>query len=273
MPDWQERITSDTAPQIRLEHIVRYGAATPLVAGASWCDLGCGTGLAPGEAFRDAPPARALLVDVDGRVAEEAAARFPQTETTALELDLSDDSAAGELREKLAQWPEACITCFEVIEHLASFVPLVTLLTERAEAGGTVLLSAPNDALTGTQNPFHLSSWGEGALDELRTMLPREHLVLEQVLLAGSALRRRDEPARNERADVAVTPIAGPTHLLLAFGPRAGDVALPCLVEALDVDEHRTWERQREADLAFATARIGALEQTAAEHASSPEPQ
>ena len=41
MPDWQERITKETAPAIRVEHDVRYAAAAPLVlASAAWADLG-----------------------------------------------------------------------------------------------------------------------------------------------------------------------------------------------------------------------------------------
>jgi 2-polyprenyl-3-methyl-5-hydroxy-6-metoxy-1,4-benzoquinol methylase len=270
VPDWQERIARDTPPQIRLEHVVRYAAAAPIVARSYWCDLGCGTGLAAAEAFRSAPPARALLVDIDGAAAEEAAARFPQTQTTRVALDLSRDDGVDALRQAFAESEEACITCFEVIEHLESFVPLVRFLVERAEADATVLLSVPNDALTGVRNPFHVTTWGEGSLAELQTALPEDHRILEQVVLAGSALRQRDEPPRDERVDVPVKEVAGPSHFVLAFGPRAGDAALPCVVEPLDVDEHRTWERQREADLAFGTARVEALEARLHVAASAP---
>ena len=260
VPDWQERITRESAPPIRLEHLVRYAAAVPLVAGGSWCDLGCGTGIAAGEAFGETLPARALLVDIEAGVAEEAAARFPQTQAVALALDLSREEGVDTLRAKLADWEETCVTCFEVIEHLESFVPLAKLLSERAGAGTTIVLSVPNDALTGVQNPFHRGSWGEAAFAELRTMLPPDHAVLEQVPLVGSALRRRDERPREERVDVRLQPVAGASHLLLTFGPCADEVALSCRVEAVDVDEDRTWQRQRESDLAFATARVQTLE-------------
>ena len=148
-------------------------------------------------------------------------------------------------------------------------MPLVKLLVERAGAGDTILLSVPNDALTGVQNPFHLASWGEAALAELRTMLPPDHVVLEQLSLVGSVLHGRDEPPRKERVEVALEPVAGASHLLLTFGARAGEVAQPCRVEVVDVDEHRTWERQREADLAFATARVQTLEQDLAARGAS----
>ncbi len=270
MPDWQERITHATPPQIRVEHVVRYAAAAPLVAaGSPWCDLGCGTGIAPEEAFRGISPTHALLVDLDESVAREAAARFPLTDAAPLALDLSRDESFEVLRETLSRWERPCITCFEVIEHLESFVPLVRFLAQQAEAGTTVVLSAPNDALTAVRNPFHVSTWGGGSLAELLTLIPGEHQVLDQVALVGSALRRRDDAPRDVPLDVRVKPVAGPTHMLLAFGPFAKDVELPARVEAADVDEHRLWERQREADLAFATARIQVLEQQLADEEPS----
>ena len=240
MPDWQERVTRESAPQIRLEHLIRYAAAVPLLTGGgSWCDLGCGSGLAAEDAFGATRPARALLVDVDAEAAEEAAARFADGDAVPLALDLSREDGVDAVRRTLDDRPGTCITCFETIEHLESFVPLVKLLVERAGAGDTILLSVPNDALTGVQNPFHLASWGEAALAELRTMLPPDHVVLEQLSLVGSVLHGRDEPPRKERVEVALEPVAGVSHLLLTFGARAGEVAQPCRVEVVDVDEQR----------------------------------
>ena len=260
MPDWQERITRETPPQIRLEHVVRYAAAAPLIAaGVPWCDLGCGTGLAAEEAFDGVSPARALLVDVDSDAAVEAAARFPKGEANDIALDLSRDDGVQVLRDLIADWDGPCITCFELIEHLDNFAPLVRFLVERAETGATVLLSVPNDSLTGGQNPFHVSAWGEGSLAELRTLLP-EHRVFEQVAIVGSALRRSDD-ARNEVSlGLTVESVAGPSHMLVAFGPRADDAATPSRAKIVDADEHLRWERQREADLAFFKARLALLE-------------
>ena len=257
MPDWQERITRETPPQIRLEHAVRYAAAVPLIAGGSWCDLGSGTGLAAVEA--GASPKRALFVDVDNDVAVEAAARFPDTEARDIALDLSQDDAVQALRDLLADWDDICITCFELIEHLGDFGPLLRFLVERAEAGATIVLSVPNDALTGVDNPFHSATWGEGSLAELRSLLP-EHRAFEQVAIAGSALRGSDDAPGDVSLDVRIEPVAGPSHMLVAFGPRAGDVATPVRAKAVDANEHLLWERQREADLAFFKARLALLE-------------
>src|SRR5262245_61961414 len=258
MPDWQERITRETPPQIRLEHVVRYAAAAPLIVGAAWCDLGCGTGLAAEEA--GLAPKRALLVDVDNAVAVDAAARFSEADATDIALDLSRDDAVQVLGDLLADWDGLCITCFELIEHLDDFTPLLRFLVERAAAGATVVLSVPNDSLTGVDNPFHSATWGEGSLAELRTLVP-EHRALEQVAIIGSALRGSDEGADEASLDLRIEPVAGPSHMLLAFGPRAGEVATPRRASAVDADEHLLWERQREADLAFFKARVASLEQ------------
>jgi SAM-dependent methyltransferase len=235
MPDWQERITRETPPQIRLEHVVRYAAAAPLIAGAAWCDLGCGTGLAAEEA--GVSPKRALFVDVDNDVAVEAAARFPEADAADIALDLSRDDGVQALRELVEDWEGLCITCFELVEHLDNFVALVRFLGDRAQTGATVVLSVPNDSLTGVENPFHSTAWGEGSLAELRSLLP-EHRVLE----------------------LRLDPVAGPSHMLLAFGPRAGEVTTPRRAKVADADERILWERQREADLAFFKARLALLE-------------
>jgi SAM-dependent methyltransferase len=257
MPDWQERITRETPPQIRLEHVVRYAAAAPLIAGAAWCDLGCGTGLAAEEA--GVSPSRALFVDVDNEVAVDAAARFPDADAYDIALDLSRDDGVHALRDLLADWDGLCITCFELIEHLDNFTPLVRYLVDRAEAGATVVLSVPNDSLTGVQNPFHSSAWGEGSLAELRSLLP-EHRVFQQVAIAGSALRSDDDAPEDVSVDVRLAQVAGPSHMLASFGPGAGNIAATRRVDSIDASEHLWWERQREADLAFFKARLAQLE-------------
>ena len=260
MPDWQERITRETPPQIRLEHVVRYAAAAPIIlGGAPWCDLGCGTGLAAEEAFDGGSPARALLVDVDGGVAVEAAARFPQADAMDIALDLSRDDGVQVVRDLIADWDAPCITCFELIEHLDDFAPLVRFLVECGDGDATVVLSVPNDSLTGVQNPFHASAWGEGSLEELRSLLP-EHRVLEQVAIAGSALRARDDPPADVSLDVRLGPVAGASNMLVAFGARAEDAATPFRANVVDAEEHLWWERQREADLAYFKAQIAQLE-------------
>jgi hypothetical protein len=50
----------------------------------------------------------------------------------------------------------------------------------------TVSLSVPNDAFWSIENPFHHTMWGEGAFEELRRLLPADHVVARQFALQGS---------------------------------------------------------------------------------------
>lgn len=278
MPDWQERITDDTRPSVRAEHELRYALAAPLIrTSARWCDLGCGTGLGAVAALGAAAyDGSALLVDREQAIADRAAAAVQARETVALAADLSDPAALGRVREALAtpaptsaragraaagSGESLLVTCFETIEHLANFAPLVALLVElAAQPATTVLLSVPNDAFWSVDNPHHQTTWGEGAVEELRTLLPADHLVLHQVALQGSAIVVAGTSAEATAA-VAVAP-AVPSHVLLAFGASAGQLGGPATrVVQADVEAQRRWERQRESDLLFYETSVRALEQ------------
>jgi SAM-dependent methyltransferase len=258
MVDWQERITSATPPAIRTEHDVRYRLAAPLVASAgTWCDLGCGNGIAAAAALGDERPERIVLVDVDepavGTAAEELGARDAVT----LAADLTDPDALERVRAAVLEGDgERVITCFEVVEHLATFVPLVELLTDLAEDHGvTVLLSVPNDAFTGVENPHHVAVWGAGAFEELRRLLPDGHVLAHQVALQGSAVVPLTQDAFTEQLPVEV-PAEGPvpTHFLAAFGPGAAGITGVASVVPSDLEAQRAWERQREADVELVPA-------------------
>lgn len=252
MPDWQERITRETAPAIRVEHELRYAAAAPLVhASAAWCDLGCGTGLGAAAGLGRPYAGTAILVDVDEGAIEQARMTVEADALVALTADLADPAGIERVRaELLGAAPEGrrCVTCFETIEHLPSFVPLVELLIELAtEHDTSVVVSVPNDAFWSVDNPHHRTTWGEGAVEELRSLLPAGHVVAQQVALQGSALARPGAPA-DEVASVRIEADV-PTHVLLAFGPGADALAAAPRVVQADLSEQRRWERQRESDL------------------------
>ncbi len=264
MPDWQERIDAGTRPATRAEHALRYALAAPLIhAAARWADLGCGNGTGAADALGDEPyGGSALLVDRDQAVADAAAAALQARETTALALDLADAGALASLREQLADDDSLLVTCFETIEHLSDFAPLVTLLLElAARPQTTVLLSVPNDDFWAIENPHHRTAWGAGAVAELRSLLPAGHVAFQQVVLEGSALAPLDAEVSTEAA-VALAP-GVPSHLLVAFGAEAAKVAaaLPqARVAQADVAEQRRWERQRESDLLYHVAAVRELE-------------
>src|SRR2546423_4742044 len=130
MPDWEERITVETEPALRVEHELRYRLAKPVIAQAkTWCDLGCGNGVAAADALGEALPERVVLVDRDEAVVATArdslrAAR----EAQGVVADLTEGGDLERVREAVTEGGgERVITCFEVIEHLETFVPLVGL--------------------------------------------------------------------------------------------------------------------------------------------------
>jgi hypothetical protein len=254
MFDWQERITRETAPAISAEHELRYRIAARLIVESEiWADLGCGYGLGAAAALGTRRPGRALLVDVEEEVVAYASETLGVQKTTALVGDLSDPSSLERIAESLLEVDgRRTVTCFEVIEHLSSFVALLDWSARLADAGdATFVVSVPNDAFWSLQNPHHHSAWGEGAFEELRRLLPRERTLLRQVAMSGSAVL--DWEAARTRHELAVD--AGgegsvATHFLAAYGPRHGEVARGALVVQSDQLAQRRWERQRENDLA-----------------------
>jgi SAM-dependent methyltransferase len=256
--DWQERITRDTSPAIRVEHRVRYAMAAPVVAEASvWADLGCGNGIAAGEALGGRIPERVLLVDNSEDALAQARRELEAKQLSTLQADLasSDDLARIERRLVSDGVRDGCVTAFEVVEHLTDFVPLIELLVELAERDGvTSVLSVPNDAFWSVENPFHVTKWGDGAFEELRRVLPPDHVVARQYALHGTVGVVENE--NSERRTVTVEPasLPVPTHFLVAFGPAASRLGGAAAVAGADLVEQRRWERQRESDLAHLQA-------------------
>jgi hypothetical protein len=193
MPSWQQRIRQQAEPALRVERDLRYRYAAPAIAKAKvWCDVRLeGEPPAPPEGFEGE-----LLVLAPGDV--------------------------GQLKGR----KDVVVTCFDVIERVESFAPLVEALESLKNA--TVLLSVPND-VAGT------SAWGEGAFAELRSLLPDGHAVAAQTALAGSAIGAPDEHA--------------PTHFIASWG--AGALEPVRDVAELDLDEQRDWVRRQLADLAY----------------------
>lgn len=265
MSDWQERITHDTPPAIRAEHALRYRTAAPLIlASGTWADLGCGNGIAARTALGEERPRHAVLVDVDEQTVALAAAELEIPGARPLTGDLTDPAALQEIGASLLELPgEPVITCFEVVEHLASFLPLLEWAgTMAAEHRCTFLISVPNDAFWSIRNPHHLTSWGEGAFEELRRLLPAEQTLLRQIALSGSALCDWDETPEHQALDVRVggdETVA--SHFIAAFGPRHAELRRSAVAVQTDMLAQRRWERERESDLALAQRQVILTEQ------------
>lgn len=256
MAEFEEPIVRDTAPATKLEHDLRYRSARFLVMKSQvWCDLGCGDGVAAATAVDRRYPGRAVLVDIDESAVRVAEHEIEASEMHALRADLASKAGVTLVREALLTDPPAqgCITCFELIQHLTTFVPLLEFLIEAAATERyTVLLSVPNDAYSATQNASKQSTWGDAALDELRRLLPADHVVARQLELRGSTLVRADGGAALEReATFALPETAVASHFVAAFGPRAQQLEETVRLHVGDRAAERMWEQQRESDLAF----------------------
>lgn len=256
MSDWQERITHETAPAIRAEHALRYRIAAPLIlAAGTWADLGCGNGVAASAALGQERPSHSVLVDVDERAVSHAATELGLPDARQLAGDLTDPTVLERIGDALQELPgDPVVTCFEVVEHLSTFLPLLEWSRAMtAERRCTFLISVPNDAFWSMRNPHHLTSWGEGAFEELRRLLPAEQTLLRQVALSGSALLDWDAAASRHSLEIQVGgdgTVA--THFVAVFGPRHLEVSRSAEVVQADMLAQRRWERERESELARA---------------------
>jgi Methyltransferase domain len=274
MTDWQERITAGTDPSVRAEHTLRYAVAGPIVrAAATWCDLGCGTGLAASWATDGPFGGRLVLVDVDEASVVQAAAHLGAAETTPLAVDLDDAAGRAAVRAAVLDGsaPRA-ITCFEVLEHVRDLPAVIELLAELAtEHETTVVLSVPNDAFWAIENPFHETTWSTAAFDELRALLPDGHVFAEQLPLRGSRIRvagaAEPEGAGAGPGAGAVLPHEGAvaSHLIAVFGPAVARLQGAATIFEADQRGERRWTRQRESDLAYLEAELVSLRALAAQ--------
>jgi hypothetical protein len=196
-----------------------------------------------------------------GRVARELAGDDGVIDVAALAGDDPDASAvAAVLHEHAAEG--AVIACVGVLERLADFVAvveaLVALSTERA---ATVVLTVPNEAYSPRSSADRRSAWGEGAVSELRRLLPADHVVFHEVALRGAALVAEGESAQLP-ATVEIDPRAtAPVAFVLAFGPRAARLAARADVVAADVRAEREHERALTAELEVLRAVTGSAGQ------------
>lgn len=261
---WEERITRESAPAIRVEHELRYRLAAPIVHGSAvWADLGCGTAVAAAAGLAASVPKRAVLIDLDADAVGTAAAELERPDAVQLTGDLADRAVLAQIGEALLAVPgDRAATCFEVVEHLPTFVPLLEWSGELARQGAaTFVISVPNDAFWSIENPFHLARWSEGAFEELRRLLPAEHTLLRQLAVAGSAVLDWEATPRSfELSFAAGGEDVVATHFIASYGPRHAELAHLALAAPVNQLDQRRWERQRESNLAVAEAQLETVE-------------
>lgn len=249
MSDWRQRLASAGAQDERLERELRYRFVAPLVRDAAvWCDLG-GDPAAAAAALGEERPARIVLA---GTSEDEAAELGPGTEALEADLGSPEDLRAvhGALLAGDAEGDRVA-TCLVALETLERFAPLVELLVELAEQHEVTAVLAVPDASAAAEPPAGPPVWGEAAVEELRRLLPEGHVLFRQVPLAGSAVAAVEGGPQRRDIPVDVDPGQAPTHVLAAFGPRAGRLTGVASAAPADVAARRAWQRGLEADAAL----------------------
>jgi hypothetical protein len=149
-----------------------------------------------------------------------------------------------------AHEPAPVIACTGVLEHLADFVEVVeALVAISAERDATVVLDVPNRAVIGEAGATPASAWGEGALEELRGLLPADHVLLHEVALRGAAIVARGGHAELPVVVTVDADDAVPVAFVVAFGPRAARLLPAASVAPADVSAERAYDRARTAEL------------------------
>jgi hypothetical protein len=197
---------------------------------------------------------------VDRAVGALAADRAP-LDAAALAGDPPDvEALVAALREQAQEG--SVIACVGVLERLSGFArvvhALVALATERQ---ATVVLALPNDAAVDAAAGPRRSVWGEGAVAELRGLLPSDHVAFNLVTLRGAALVPAGGGAHELRVDVDTEVRAGaPAGFVLAFGPRAQRLEAAAAIAAADLSAERAHGRALTAELEVLRARLAAFD-------------
>lgn len=271
----EERTSSTSDALLGGEHEVRYGWVRPAIEGAgTWCDLGCGRSAGSTKALAGVLPERIVLVSTDIDAVEEARRSLAPHEVEGSAIDLTLRSELDELGSVLLSGPgPVTLTCFGVIEHLSDFVPLVEWFAAMAAEGATVAISVPNDVFTSVRRPNQVTKWGSSTVEELRRLLPEDHVIAAQTALEGSVVDPID--ADGSRSGTShrdpLELVLGTAHpdeiipmqYLVGFGPAADRLGTSALVLPIDVASRRVWERQLEADNRYyrtEAAKVSALE-------------
>ena len=204
------------------------------------------------------PATASERVLVDRVVGALAGSQVP-LDAAALAGDPPDaDALVAALREHAHEG--SVIACVGVLERLAGFAGVVhALVALAAERQATIVLALPNDAVADVAAGERHSVWGEGAVAELRGLLPHDHVAFRLLALRGAAL----VPVGTEvgvDVHVEATRAVAPAGFILAFGPRAHQLQAAAAVVAADLTAERAYVRARTAELEVLRARLAIFE-------------
>jgi 2-polyprenyl-3-methyl-5-hydroxy-6-metoxy-1,4-benzoquinol methylase len=128
--DHQEVLSSRPSHRVRIAESER---CVRVYAGGYTLDVGCAEGYFCGIA-KQAGAARVVGIDISPHKIERARLRHPDCEF------LTGDV----LQPGVAEAPADVVLCFEVLQHLASYVQGILQLSHMVKPGGMLILSVPN---------------------------------------------------------------------------------------------------------------------------------
>jgi SAM-dependent methyltransferase len=141
------------------EHVVRYHSVRELCRGKRVLDVSCGEGYGSALLAKWGA-AQVVGIDVSSEAVTVAEQVFARPNIQFVQGD------ACQLTDVLGDIPGFdLIVSFETIEHVRDVPGLLAGIKQYSAAGGTIVISCPNDHVEEEDNPYHLRSY---TFDEFR---------------------------------------------------------------------------------------------------------
>ena len=144
------------------------------------------------------------------------------------------------------------VTAFGVLETLDDHVALVETLVALVEGGEATAIFDVPDHGTDAEPPSGKPVFTAGSVEELRSILPSDHVVLHEVPLRGAAIIAADAGSEDRTVTITLAPGA-PQRVLLAFGPSASSLSTVAAATQFDPKSELARRRGLEADAALVT--------------------
>jgi ubiquinone/menaquinone biosynthesis C-methylase UbiE len=178
-----ERYLPTERGQIKYEHLHRYAACLPLVAGRNVLDIACGEGYGAAMLARTATTVTGIDLAVEA--VEHAQTSYRNQANLRF---LTGDCAAIPLPDHVVE----VVTSFETIEHHNQHEEMLRELKRVLTPGGLLILSSPNKLVysdqANYQNPFHVKELYHEELLELLARHFRHTRIFGQKLMTASFL-------------------------------------------------------------------------------------
>lgn len=182
---------------LELEHRARYAMACSYAAGKQVLDLGSGSGY--GSAMLAEKAAAVLGVDVAQEAVAYAAETYVAANLRFAQADLAAPDFVAVVRKQHPE-PFACITCFEVLEHIEQGGRLLAAVADLLAPDGVFIVSTPNIDYpfdVDRVNPHHVREYTFADFQSLLCAhFGTVHIAGQQIHIVSSIGRETGTPER-----------------------------------------------------------------------------